>query len=161
MMFAYLKRVLALSMMVPTVSSCAWISTYVPAPDVQIEAISNQTGRVVSAGFWRDGSQLSLRGEVAANPVSKSILRGHLDIEVVDSTGTEVVCLIAKPRMRPRQVHKPYSVKLRTLPEPGSTVRIRHHLDLRHEGCAVGGDRLLSTPSLENGAAISGKTAWN
>ena len=132
---ACLLRMLVLSAVVPTISSCAWISTHVAAPGLQIEKISNRSARVVSANFWRDGGQLSLRGEVVSNPVSKSVLRGHLDIEIVNPDGTEAACLTTKPRMMARRVRKPYEVAVRTLPDPGSTVRIRHHLGADHMDC--------------------------
>lgn len=125
---AYPLRMLALSAVLPAMSSCAWISSHVAAPDVQIEKITNRSARVVSANFWRDGGQLSLRGEVVSNPVSKSVLGGHLDIEIISPDGTEEACLTTKPRMRARHVRKPYSVAVRALPDPGGTVRIRHHL---------------------------------
>lgn len=132
---ASLLRMLAVSTLIPATSSCAWVSSHVAAPDVKIKAVSNRSARVVSANFWRDREQLSLRGEVVSNPVSKSVLRGHLDIEIVNPEGTEVVCLTTKPQMRTRHVRKPYSVDVRTLPDPGSTVRVRHHLGANHADC--------------------------
>ena len=58
------------------VPSCAWMSTYVSEPRVSIEKISTPTGRIVSANFCRDGEQLSLRGPMVSDPVTKTEKQG-------------------------------------------------------------------------------------
>lgn len=128
-------RWLGLAVLATAVSSCAWVSTYVDEPQVDIEKISTPTARIASAHFWSDGEKLSLRGEVVPNPVTKNPLKGHLDIEIVDPDKTSTVCLTTRTRLRPRHVRKTYSVALDALPTPGSTVRIGHHPASTHTNC--------------------------
>ena len=129
------------------VSSCAWMSTYVNEPQVDIEKISTPTARIASAHFWLDGEQLSLRGEVVPNPVSKSPLRGHLDIEIVDPDQTSTVCLTTPTRLKPRHVRKTYSLSLDALPPPGSKVRAWHHPASTHTTCQPGPSSNETTPA--------------
>lgn len=116
-------------------SSCAWMSTYVAAPEVDIVKLSMPTARIVSANFWLDGGQLSLRGEVVPNPITKSPLRGHLDIKIDDPDRTGIVCTTTSTRLRPRHARKTYSVSFEGLPSPGSKVTVWHHAAKRHATC--------------------------
>ena len=127
-----LYRPLSVAVLAMAASSCAWISTYVDEPQVDIEKISTPTARIASAHFWLHGDQLSLRGEVVPNPITKSPLKGHLDIEIVDPNQTSAVCLTTPNRLRPRHVRKAYSLSLEALPPPGSTVRVWHHPERTH-----------------------------
>ena len=128
-------RPLGVAALAMAASSCAWISTYVDEPLVDIEKISTPTARIASAHFWLGGDQLSLRGEVVPNPISKSPLKGHLDIEIVDPDQTRTVCLTTPTRLRPRHVRKTYSVAFDALPPPGSTIRVWHHPESTHGTC--------------------------
>ena len=119
-----------------TLSSCALVSSYVSDSGVAIEKISTGSARIVSAGFWLDGDRLSLRGEVVSNPVSKSPLRGHLDIEIVEPDQAAATCLTTGTRTGARQVRKRYSLPLTSLPAPGSTLRIWHDRLSKHVSCA-------------------------
>ena len=119
-----------------TLSSCALVSSYVSDSGVAIEKISTRSARIVSAGFWLDGDRLSLRGEVVSNPVSKSPLRGHLDIEIVEPDQATVTCLTTRTRTGVRHVRKRYSLSLTSLPAPGSTLRIWHDQSSKHVSCA-------------------------
>lgn len=116
--------------------SCALVSTYVRDSGVDILKLSTRGARIVSARLWMDGDRVSLRGEVVSNPVSRSPLGGHLDIEIVDAAGTGTTCLTTKPRTGGRQIRKTYSLPLTGLPEPGSTIRVWHDPAHNHMTCA-------------------------
>ena len=129
-------RWLGTAVLAMSVPSCAWMSTYVSEPRVSIERISTPTGRIVSANFWRDGEQLSLRGQVVSNPVTKGPIDGHVDIEILSPDRTSRTCVIASPRLRARKVRKPYLAPFVALPLPGSEVRVWHHPADPHTNCA-------------------------
>jgi len=119
-------------------SSCALVSSYIADSGVEIETIATRSARIVSAGFWQDGERLSLRGEAVSNPVSKSPLGGHLDIEIVEPGQSGTTCLTTRTRTGARQVTKQYSLPLVELPKPGSIVRVWHDPSRTHSGCAPG-----------------------
>ena len=114
-------------------SGCAWVSSYVNAEAIDIQTPPSSTARGKSANFWRDGDALSLRGAVVSTPVSKSPLRGHLDIGVTDPLLQVSKCLTVRPRLGARKTHKRYSVPMPELPAPGSTVRVWHHRSSDHD----------------------------
>lgn len=113
--------------------SCAWVSVYVPAPGVRIQTLPSPRAKIVSAHFWRDGEQISLRGAVVKFPSGKSPLRGHVDMGITYLGALESHCLITRPRLNPREVRKRFSVALDALPPPGSTVKLWHHYASRHD----------------------------
>lgn len=127
---------LGIAVLTMTLSSCALVSSYVSDSGVEIEKISTRSARIVSAGFWLDGERPSLRGEVVSNPVSKSPLRGHLDIEIIDPDQATATCLMTRARTGARHVRKRYSLPLASLPTPGSTLQIWHDRSSKHVSCA-------------------------
>lgn len=68
-------------------SSCALISTYVEAPDVEINTVSSTTVLVISAGLWMTGKRLSLKAwsgpDRAVGCQCLAILTSQLPVQIV------------------------------------------------------------------------------
>lgn len=117
-------------------SSCALISTYVEAPDVEINTVSSTTVLVISAGLWMTGKRLSLQGLVRSRPSSRVPVPGHIDIAITSSNRQNTTCLITRVKPRRHLFRKPYVVHLNEKPKPGSEIRVWHHLAAMHTACA-------------------------
>ena len=146
---------LALAVVVSSLSGCALVSTCVEAPGIDIDKPSTLTARVVSAHLWRDGQQLSLRGQVVSIPVSRSRLRGHLDIAIARPDREDITCLTTRPMFGARHTRKYYSVDVDEMPPPASQIRVWHHPTQQHESC----DESLLTSKLHANGLTSTRSA--
>lgn len=118
--------------------SCAWMSTYISEPGVEIERIATQSGRIVSAHFWQDGQQINLRGEIVPQPISKGPLGGHVHAAIIGAHGEELGCKTTHPRLLPRHVRKRYSIAFDTIPDAAKLIQVYHHFSTAHDSCITG-----------------------
>ena len=117
-------------------AACTSIPTRVHDSGIKIEPVSNDTGSIRSAGFWRDRNGISLRGEVSPNPVSESPLAGHIDVSITVPDKSSTVCTTADPNKDPKHVLKSFSRRFESLPPRGSLVRVWHHpAAATHDSC--------------------------
>jgi len=117
-----------------SLASCIALPVFVSSPDVKFDRIVNSSGRDVSAGLWREGDEVILRGEIEPVPRNKYPVLGHLDIVIVGPDGTTVECVTARPRNRINNIRNPYSAVLANVPIRGSVLRISSHDDNCHQG---------------------------
>lgn len=120
-----------------SVSSCAWIPSYVSEPGVTIERMATPSGRVSSAHFWEDRRGFALRGEITPQPITKGPMGGHVDIAITSPNGDSTTCTTTRQRINARHVRKPFSIRFDELPAPGSVVQLKHHKSANHEDCDV------------------------
>jgi hypothetical protein len=116
-------------------SACTNIPTRIHESGARIEPVSNDTGSIRSAAFWRDRDGLSLRGEVSANSVNENLLAGHIDISITLPDESNAVCTTADWDADSKQALKPFSQRFETLPPRGTRLRVWLHPATAHGDC--------------------------
>lgn len=86
---------------------------------------------------WQDDGETIVYGQVRRNPSASGMIRGHVDVMVIDPEGT--VLQSTSTRHSPgdvpiRRWHgSSFKAKLAGVPPPGSTVRVVYHLTQKHQ----------------------------
>lgn len=123
-------RVMRISLLLALVcatASCGWLPAQLSDTGIEVKPLATEHGHVASAGFWSEGENVVLRGEVVSRPASKLPLPGHVHAVVILPDGTTKQCLRAKQRMATFKVRKFYDFQFREKPSPNTVVEILYH----------------------------------
>lgn len=103
---------------------------------VRIERAIPKSLSMSAPRVWQDDGEMIVYGQVRRSPSASGIIRGHIDVTVIDRDGK--VLQTASRRHFPgdvptRRWHgSSFTVKFAGVPPPGSTVRVVYHSGPEH-----------------------------
>ena len=95
---------------------------------VKIEKISSKRGSIGLVSVSQKENEVTIRGEVKRRPPGRGYIPGHIDVEVLNASGTTMETIKIDYRQRSYRTRSArfYSM-LGMIPLSGSTVRVVHH----------------------------------
>lgn len=95
---------------------------------VKIEKIPSSAGAVGFVSVLNEGEVATIRGNVSRWPFGRSLIPGHIDVEIFNSSGATLVKLATNYR-RPHgnSRYARFYTSLGIIPSSGSTIRVIHH----------------------------------
>lgn len=100
---------------------------------VKIEKVSSTRGTVGLVSVYQKGDEVILRGEVRRRPVGRGPIPGHIDVEVLDPSGTTLEqTSTSYRRLSIKSRYAKFYSKLEKIPPSGSTIRVTHHYASPH-----------------------------
>ncbi|MBZ0071908.1 MAG: hypothetical protein K8I04_09320 [Gammaproteobacteria bacterium] len=101
---------------------------------VKIEKVSSARGTIGFVSVIQEGDEVTLRGEVRRRPVGRGPIPGHIDVEVLDPSGTTLEQMNTSYRRHSiKSRYAKFYTKLGKIPPSGSTIRVTHHYANSHE----------------------------
>lgn len=95
---------------------------------VKVEKLSSKWGVVTYVSVVQEGDEVALRGEVRRRPIGQGSIPGHIDIEILDSSGSTLKQMsIDYGRLSRKSRYAKFDAKLGIIPPSGSTIRVIHH----------------------------------
>ncbi|MCO6411333.1 MAG: hypothetical protein J5I92_01185 [Thiogranum sp.] len=95
---------------------------------VKVEKISSEWGVVTFVSVVQEGDEVALRGEVRRRPIGRGSIPGHIDVEVLDSSGATLERMSTDyRRLSIKSRYAKFDANLGTIPPSGSTIRVIHH----------------------------------
>lgn len=95
---------------------------------VKVEKISSEWGVVTFVSVVQERDEVALRGEVRRRPIGRGSIPGHIDVEVLDSSGATLEQMSTDyRRLSIKSRYAKFDAKLGTIPPSGSTIRVIHH----------------------------------
>ena len=101
---------------------------------VKIEKVSSKRGAVTFVSVIQEGDEVVLRGEVRRRPTGRGSIPGHIDVEVIDSSGANMEQMsTGYRRSGTKSRYAKFHSRLAAVPPSGSLIRVIHHNARSHD----------------------------